>query len=257
VNGNGKNPCSGTPPSVKLDNSYKGSTLTLNPGVYGGIDDSSSTPLVLNPGIYVITGLFKDVAQSVITGNGVMLYFTCPSNQAPYYTACTTSTSTSGGSLNLTGGSTVVLSAPTNTQATYCGMAYDTDSDSDACPSTDAYTHQPAYVPADYTGLLIFQDRKDTLSMSLAGSSSSAPPTTSCTSVSSGSSCISGTVYVPDGGVSISGGGSQQTALMSYVIADTVTFTGSVNNGGSAQTFAMSFPLGLNAPLAATNGLVE
>jgi Flp pilus assembly protein TadG len=236
------NSCDGTPPSVKVTS---GITQTINPGVYTQITVNQGT-LVLNPGIYVITGPFSAGSGASIIGNGVMLYLTCASDGSPYYEACPSgglSTQTTG-SLTLSGQVTLTLSGPTAAQATYCSPT----------PSTSYCSTNAAYVPWQYTGLLIFQDRNDNSSMTLTGSSSVSPPS-SCTSVTTNASCIAGTIYAKDAQISIAGGGSAQTALQSDVIGDTVTFTG--NGGNGEQTFAMSFPAGVNAPLAPLNGLVQ
>ena len=249
-NGNGNNPCSGTPPSVQVTSPM---SKTINPGVYSSITVNGT--LVLNPGIYVITGPFKVEAQATIIGNGVMLYLTCstiPSSNppAPYYQACPSggpAKKQSAGYLSFAGGATVTLSAPTAAQAQCPSTAYD-------CPSTPPYATDPSYVPWQYTGLLIFQDRNNTTSLSLAGQSTVSPPA-SCTTVVAGASCIAGTIYAKAAPISITGGGTMQTALQSYVIGDSVSFGG--NGGGGSQSLAMSFPAGTNAQLAPLNGLVQ
>jgi hypothetical protein len=275
----GKSPCKGTPPAVSVTSSSPISP-TINPGVYSGINVTGNQTLYLNPGIYVITGAFNVASGSTVSvaspapasdpaGSGVMLYLACSTNKAPYYQTCPAlQQQTNGtykspvspnqmGSLGFSGGSSMVLWAPNSAQAALCPATdtIDNDSASDACPSADAYANQPAYVPWQYTGLLVFQDKNDTDTMSLAGSSS-VSPVSSCATLTAGASCIAGTIYGKNAAVQISGGGSQQTALESYVIADTVTFTGSGGTGGGG-TFAVSFPPGVNAPLAPLNGLVE
>ncbi|HZS89251.1 MAG TPA: pilus assembly protein TadG-related protein [Chloroflexota bacterium] len=259
--GGGGKPCDHTPPDVSPNNSQ---TVTIYPGVYHNITDNSSGILTLKPGVYVVTGKFTDQAQSRIVGNGVMLYITCASNQSPYYMPCTSNTNSSSmGQVGLSGASTVILSAPTALQAT-CPISQVND----VCPVPQAYQTSPrSYVPSVYTGILIFQDRLDNQTVQLSGTSSSAPPATCsdsatsscCTSVStaSGNSCVSGTIYVKDAPLQITGGGAAQTPMQTYIIADTVSFSGNGGNGSSPQSFAMSFPQGVNAPLAATNGLVE
>jgi hypothetical protein len=277
----GKSPCKGggTPPSVSVTSSSNAGE-TINPGVYSGISVGGNQSLYLNPGIYVITGAFNVQSGSTASvaspapasdpaGAGVMLYLACSTNKAPYYQVCpalqlqTNGTYKSSvspnqmGSLGFSGGSSMVLWGPNSAQAGLCPATdtIDNDSASDACPSADAYANQPAYVPWQYTGLLVFQDRNDTDTMSLAGSSS-VSPVSSCTTLTAGASCVAGTIYGTNAAVQISGGGTQQTALQSYVIADTITFTGSGGTGGGG-TFAVSFPPGVNAPLAPLNGLVE
>jgi Flp pilus assembly protein TadG len=250
------NSCNGTPPSVLITSSI---TQTIYPGIYSSITVNQGT-LVLEPGIYVITGSFSAESQASIVGNGVMLYLTCSTipyskPPSPYYEQCPAgglAKKQSEGSLNLAGGAMVTLSAPTASQAAMCTVNPPTVP---ACPSTGAYQAEPAYVPWQYTGLLIFQDRNDNASMSLAGQSNVSPPAL-CTTATSGASCIAGTIYAKDAQVTIVGGGSYQTPVQSYVIADTANVGG--NGGGGSQSLAMSFPSGsTNATLAPPGMLVQ
>lgn len=92
------------------------SSLTLSPGTYGNISMSSSgSSLILQPGIYCLTGQFN-VSGGTLTATGVTLYFTCGSASAP--AAC--ASGASGGYFSMSGGSASRLSAPTS--GPYNGM---------------------------------------------------------------------------------------------------------------------------------------
>ncbi len=77
---------------------------TLNPGVYcGGITASGGTNVVLNPGLYVLTGNLTMNGAGTITGTGVTIDMT-------------------SGGVTLNGNGTTTLSAPTS--GTYNGVLF-------------------------------------------------------------------------------------------------------------------------------------
>lgn len=107
---------------------------TIAPGVYHNILPDQTT---LSPGIYIITGSVKASSASIkITGNGVMLYFACPSNSTPYWRNC--NVGEYGGDFTLNGGAAMNLSAPTS---------------------------------GPYKGMLMFSDRNNTSTLTLTGGS--------------------------------------------------------------------------------------
>lgn len=54
----------------------KGKTVTLDPGTYcDGLSISGNSKVTLNPGLYVIQGNDLDIQDSVVTGDGVTLFF--------------------------------------------------------------------------------------------------------------------------------------------------------------------------------------
>ena len=86
------------------NNNYKFTSktpATISPGVYcGGIAVSGSGALTLNPGTYILDrGSFTVSGSSTISGRGVTLVLT-------------SSTGSSFGSISISGGATVTLSAP-------------------------------------------------------------------------------------------------------------------------------------------------
>jgi hypothetical protein len=86
-------------------NNYKltGGTKTISPGTYcGGITLTSTSILTMNPGIYILNkGDFSIGAQATVTGTGVTIILT-------------SSTGSNFGSVNISSGASVNLSAPTN-----------------------------------------------------------------------------------------------------------------------------------------------
>ena len=80
----------GTAISVKPNN-----TQSIGPGTYSGWDVNGT--LNLSPGLYIVNGNISSGAQSVINGTGVTIV--------------------TSGAINMTGGSTLALSAPTATPA--------------------------------------------------------------------------------------------------------------------------------------------
>jgi hypothetical protein len=85
-------------------------TWTLNPGTYcGGITISSGATATFNAGTYVIKGgTLNLIGGSAVTGNGVTFYLT--------------GTNVTYGSVNVSNGASVTLSAPTS--GTYTGVLF-------------------------------------------------------------------------------------------------------------------------------------
>jgi hypothetical protein len=80
----------------------------LNPGVYSGLDFTGGTT-VLNPGVYIVNGDVRMAGQAIVSGTGVVIYFTG-------------SWSTTGswkGSINLTAPSSMIPNEPANAAAYY------------------------------------------------------------------------------------------------------------------------------------------
>ena len=64
-------------------NSALPSPVTLNPGIYNGINIPAGKAVIMNPGVYVLTG--KITLGGDLTANGVMLFLAC----SAYPTPCT------------------------------------------------------------------------------------------------------------------------------------------------------------------------
>ncbi len=113
--------------------SVTGGTTTIDPGNYQTIDVSGGGTLIMNPGTYAITGTIKITGSGGnITGNGVMLYFTC----GLILPAACSGPGQAGGTLGMAGNGTFNMSAPTS---------------------------------GTYKGLLIFYDRNNTSALNLTG----------------------------------------------------------------------------------------
>jgi Flp pilus assembly protein TadG len=171
-----------------------GQTVTLNPGIYTSIGVSGGT-VTLNPGIYVIQGGQGNVALNItggtVTGNGVMFYNTSATYNPTTGVDATTKNGDFG-SINISG-SGVNLSGLSNAASSYNGM-------------------------------LIFQDRANTNTVSIQGGSSGAQ--------------IKDTVYAPNANLQISGQGTWSAQFivgqMSVSGGGTVTINFSGQNLGNA-----------------------
>ena len=86
------------------NNFHTAQTLTVNPGVYcGGMTLTGGANVTLNPGTYILdSGDLKVAGNATLSGSGVTLILTSSSGASAI------------GSVNLDGGSTVQLSAPTS-----------------------------------------------------------------------------------------------------------------------------------------------
>ena len=96
-----------------------GASVTIPPGTYNSISVGQGG-LVLESGIYVITGQFSVPNTSSVTeianggSTGVLLYFTCSSSSGGTTQTAACSSGETGGSLSLTGSPTVDLSPMTS-----------------------------------------------------------------------------------------------------------------------------------------------
>jgi len=68
-------------------------TTSINPGIYSTLTLGNKDKCTLNPGKYVIVGKWLLGNNSVLSGNGVTLYFTCGTVASPH--VCTNSDTTS------------------------------------------------------------------------------------------------------------------------------------------------------------------
>ncbi len=93
---------------------------TINPGIYSSISVGGSGNLTLNPGTYIITGQFAAHNSGAVSGNGVTLYFACPS----YPTPCTPG-ETDGGNLYINDAATFNITAPTSGPEQGIAIFYD------------------------------------------------------------------------------------------------------------------------------------
>jgi hypothetical protein len=97
-------------------------TDTISPGVYSAIN-AGGTSLIMNPGVYVLTGPFA-ITFGQVTGTGVMLYLACSS----YPTPC--ASGESGGYIQQDGDSTLQLDP--SSSGTYSGLTVFADRNNSA-----------------------------------------------------------------------------------------------------------------------------
>jgi hypothetical protein len=163
-------------------NLSKGS-LTINPGTYTQIKVSGTgTVLTMNPGIYIIAGGGFSVSNSAqVQGLGVTIY-NAGSNILP------NSGTATFGAISLGSSGAIGLSAPTT---------------------------------GPYAGILIFQSRDNTQTMSLGASSVTG---------------LSGTIYAPSALLSLSGGAS----LKIPAIVNLLTLSGNGGTGPAAPSIVRS-----------------
>jgi Flp pilus assembly protein TadG len=165
-----------------------GNTVTLDPGIYTSLKITGGT-VTLNPGIYVIqggqgnTGL--DITGGTVTGNGVMFYNTSASYNPT--TGVDGSTKTSDFATINISGSGVNLSGLNDSSSPYNGM-------------------------------LFFQDRANTNTISLQGGS--------------GGAQVTGTTYAPTANLQISGGGSWSSQFIVGQMSVTGQGTLTINYAG-------------------------
>jgi hypothetical protein len=168
-----------------------GQTVTLSPGIYTDIKITGGT-VTIQPGIYVIEGGGVNITGGTVTGNGVMFYTT----SATYNPATGVDATTKNGdfgSINISS-SGVQLSALSDTSS-------------------------------PYNGLLFFQDRANTNTISIQGGSSGAR--------------VTGTTYAPTANLQVSGQGSWNSQFivnqMSVTGGGTVTINYAGQNLGKAN----------------------
>lgn len=152
---------------------------TLSEGVYcGGITVNSGDTVTLNSGIYVMDeGDFTVNGGGNITGDNVTIILTA-SDGSGY------------GTINISGGATVQLSAPTSEDTT-------------------------GTLTGDYTAVLFYQDRN-------------APASPSLDAVFNGGSSMetTGVIYMPNNDISFTGGNAVNNDGCMVLVAQTVTFNG-------------------------------
>lgn len=164
------------------------STVTLNPGIFcNGLQLKSHAVATLNPGVYIIDrGTFDIGAQTRITGTGVTILLT-------------SSTGSGHATINVNGGATVTLSAPTT---------------------------------GTYKGILFYQSRN-----AAASGTGNCGNKTNC--LNGGSTMnLTGVIYIPNQKLTYIGGASSGGSTCTQIVANTVLFNGNtnsnINNSGCA-----------------------
>ncbi len=170
-----------SPQAVTINNA---TPVTLNPGIYKSITVSDGASVTFNAGIYVLEDGGLTISSSTATGSGVMFY-----NTASTYNSSTGADGggASYGMINISS-STVTLSAINNSGDTYDGM-------------------------------LFFQDRSNTQTVTMSGNS--------------GSSNLSGTIYAPAANLNISGAGNWGAQFIVSTVTVNGTSTLAIDYAGS------------------------
>ena len=100
-------------PAACLADPHPSSSATLGPSTaggticYNGLTVSGNGNITLNPGVYVINGSLSSSGNATISGTDVTFYLTAPN-----------------GSLSLTGGGALNVSAPTSSSNPYAGILF-------------------------------------------------------------------------------------------------------------------------------------
>lgn len=166
-------------------------TTPLSPGVYcGGITLTGHGSVTLNPGVYILLGGGLNVSSSnvSISGTGVTFYNTGNSTY-PY------------AAINISGGATATLSAPTS--GTYDNMLFFGDRSLGGTSYQDTFTGNTSI---NLTGAIYFKN--DTVSYA-GGTSSSAPSA----AIVADEVTVAGTAYL-NNGLSNNGGTGTKIALI-------------------------------------------
>ncbi len=159
--------------------SYSDSSAhTIGPGCYNGISNTGSGSLTLTPGNYTINGNFSS------TGSGGINF--------------------GAGTYIITGSLSISGSGPLNGT----GVTFFTQGTTSVSGSSGLNLSAPTSGPDD--GLLFFQSRNDTSSITISGSSNMS---------------LQGIIYAPSSALSFSGSGSAN--IYTDLIVDSVSFTGS------------------------------
>jgi Flp pilus assembly protein TadG len=189
----------GTCSSNCTQNFSGSSNNSIGPGTYNQISNTGSGTLTLTPGNYIINGNLSN------TGSGNLVL------GAGNYTITGNFTTTGSGALTLGAGSYAVLGNLSLTGSgalTGVGVTFYTDGSSTVTGSGSMDLEAPT--SGTYDGVMFFQDRSDTHTMSLTGS---------------GGATFKGIVYAAAAPVTVTGSGSWN--IDADFIADSINLTGS------------------------------
>lgn len=154
-----KNPLSGIPAPIVSGpsftaNSSTSSTFTMQPGIYqNAFSLNSGQDVTMAPGIYVFQNGFNLGSNSILTGSGVTMYFTCPGYSTSDTTPCASYVSGGGtpNSFDASAGASYTLSAPSS--GNYQGVLMMADPDNTAAMdiggTSTATTNGTIYAPSE------------------------------------------------------------------------------------------------------------
>ncbi len=193
--------CSGSGCTVSNTGS---SNMSINQGTYTSISNTGSGTLTLNPGNYIINGnLTNSGSGSLILGPG-------------NYTIDGSFTSSGSGSLTLGAGLYIVegnLQLSGSGPMSGAGVSFYTGGQTSVSGSGNVNISAPTSGAQD--GILFFQSRSDTQTMSITGSASLG---------------LNGIVYVPSGQLNFTGSGSGKMNTDLVVKSLNITGSGSFSN---------------------------
>lgn len=175
-------------PNCDYNNYNTNDNITLNPGIFcNGMDLRSHAIVTLNPGIYIIDrGIFSVGSQVTLNGNGVTILLT-------------SSTGSDYATINVNGGATVNLSAPTT---------------------------------GTYRGILFYQDRN-----APASGNGNCGNQTNCLN-GGASMSLTGVIYIPQQQLTYIGGAEMGGSTCTQIVANKVLFSGTadtyIDNSGCA-----------------------
>jgi len=209
--------CTGTSAACNPSNTGSGN-LVVSPGNYTSISNTGSGTVTLSAGNYVISGDLKNTGSgSLILGAG---NYTIGGN----FSSTGSSSLTLGAGLYTIGGN---LTLTGSGSLSGVGVSFYTQGSTTVTGSGNMDLTAPT-TGAD-NGILFFQSRTDSSSMSITGS---------------GGDVIQGIVYAPDAALTLTGSGSMSVSLDIVVDSLAVTGSGSIKDTNYAVVTNPDSPLG-------------
>ncbi len=176
-----------------------GSNITLYPGTYGSISNSGSGTITFEPGNYIITGSVSSSSNGgIVFGSGNYTIDGNLSDTGGSYMTFGTGLYIVGGTLKLAGSGSI----------TGDSVTFYTEGSTSIAGGSNLLLKAPT--SGTYSGILIFQARSDSQTLSVAGGSGST---------------VEGILYAPTAAVTLSGS-STGTAMSLDIVCDTLTVTG-------------------------------
>ncbi len=209
--------CTGTSAACNPSNSTTGN-LPVSPGTYSSISNSGSGTVTLSPGNYVITGNLTNTGSgSLVLGAG---NYTIGGN----FSSTGSSSITLGAGLYEVGGN---LTLTGSGALTGIGVSFYTQGSTTVTGSGNMDLTASTSGPDD--GILFFQSRTDSSTMSLTGS---------------GGDVMQGIVYAPDAALNLTGSGSFSASMDIIVDSLNITGSGSITDTNYAVVTNSDSPLG-------------
>lgn len=188
--------CSGSNCNISVSG---GSNITLQPGTYSSISNSGSGTITFASGNYIITGSVTSSSNGgIVFGPGNYTIGGELSDTGGSYMTFGTGLYIVGGTLKLTGSGNIAGN----------GITFYTEGSSSVAGGSNLSLTAPT--SGTYSGLLFFQSRSDSSSLSIAGGSGTT---------------VQGILYAPAAAVTLSGSSSGTTMSLD-IVCDTLTVTG-------------------------------